>query len=1238
MNISGNAENIINKLLSTIDQNAENPFEFDFSALNCKESEGEAKELLELIKKYNIYDFIAKLSALNIVPENQNKCIVFDYIINMILCEDSEDFCSENRMSNNMFQNIINKSMSLPISSGIDPIESPFIYRISFHGNFRIFTGIDRNLGYNLQHFLNVLFLNNSTLADNKEFIDRCRLMSTFILDISENIANTINYDITDLTHYEQSNITFPNSCKMKQMLSSIIITNEIIDSYLPLKEQDVIFSTFKTTNLDYSRDNYSFFYAPFIRNTNNDAIILNPAMLGSFLINYILVLANEYGIYNELVNAYNDEMWKNCMRHLIDLGHFPIDLDKYDLTNIDTDYFKDSLLSACDRRLIWVRFFCDNGDNFNRYDMYETCFINKSEESERWTKIKNEFSLIPLEHIYFITIICSFSRGMMNLSNEVPYERDITITPFELKCISINEKNHNLFIPRYIESKMNVNFMNLPFNMELDQISQYTANDYSFYFSDNVDVRTANCFTGFGDAIDYINKALIEENSMLVHYPGCIYLKQIYIIDKKRNIYKTRNLKKLLERVVIIQDLKIWVTAPVNSDDSKMILSTLTDFISYWIAELKDVFICRNINFSDYVIQISLSDEIQKYYDRDLLHSEINISENLSIMVQNNKLFLKIGAKPVASLSEKSNHFEKQLMEIILASILNLSDLDPQSEKILNSKFSNPLKKKVFCIDPLDKPYLKPIHNGLFRIVPVECTEKLLDELGDYLKEIKKIPLGKINDDNKVNLCNDIVDYLFNKLTNDIKCYNCTYIAKRLCFDLEVIMYAMMLKQMRYSYDIACYPEKIEIIDKEFFNINKSSLAMKFLLEYIAAEPHKGKKIIDEMEYEYLLAICSLIIDWSQKSDLYQYKIINSEMIMLDSNRIGMDKTAEKALNRINTSASVKKLRVNSNPYIEKYYPEKILSIVPDELDTAFIDEFGYSFTNLTNTVYDLVALSEESEQGLRGIEADTLIDQVSNDTEISPEITRRIIYDLSLKERESYLKPPKGYTKNDIWPWKFNRRLSFTRRPLIDIDGIIYYGQRQLYHSLMYIINLISNGKFHAKDDGKLKVVLGKIADKRGNEFNDLVAYRIKGLKNVLCDSKVKKINGKRIASHDKKDIGDIDVLIILPKMKKIIVSEVKDFSFSKNPYEIQQEYKKVFSDEDGKLGYLSKHKRRVEWVKQHIDDVIKHYRLQESKKWKVIDTMILDEALLSNEYFNKQQNVILFSDLSTEILEKL
>ena len=44
--------------------------------------------------------------------------------------------------------------------------------------------------------------------------------------------------------------------------------------------------------------------------------------------------------------------------------------------------------------------------------------------------------------------------------------------------------------------------------------------------------------------------------------------------------------------------------------------------------------------------------------------------------------------------------------------------------------------------------------------------------------------------------------------------------------------------------------------------------------MEYVAACPPKGDKAVGIGEYEYILAICSMIVDWAYKNDLFFYHI----------------------------------------------------------------------------------------------------------------------------------------------------------------------------------------------------------------------------------------------------------------------------------------------------------------------------------------------------------------------------
>ena len=77
--------------------------------------------------------------------------------------------------------------------------------------------------------------------------------------------------------------------------------------------------------------------------------------------------------------------------------------------------------------------------------------------------------------------------------------------------------------------------------------------------------------------------------------------------------------------------------------------------------------------------------------------------------------------------------------------------------------------------------------------------------------------------------------------------------------------------------------------------------------------------------------------------------------------------------------------------------------------------------------------------------------------------------------------------------------------------------------------------------------------------------------------------------------------------------------------------------FCDKGDKLCYVSKHKRRVAWIKEHISDVISHYGL-ENGTWSVGEVMIVNEIIVSNEYYHKHQKIVLFSDITEKLIKSL
>ena len=63
-------------------------FKFLDAHFNGEETKHDITELRNEVMKYDVYDVIARISALNLIPENQNKAVLFDSLIDFLLSFD----------------------------------------------------------------------------------------------------------------------------------------------------------------------------------------------------------------------------------------------------------------------------------------------------------------------------------------------------------------------------------------------------------------------------------------------------------------------------------------------------------------------------------------------------------------------------------------------------------------------------------------------------------------------------------------------------------------------------------------------------------------------------------------------------------------------------------------------------------------------------------------------------------------------------------------------------------------------------------------------------------------------------------------------------------------------------------------------------------------------------------------------------------------------------------------------
>lgn len=1195
----------------------------------------ELEDLIDEISKYDVFDFISRVASLNLLIENQNKSILIDALIAGILMRELGSYPSSIQMSSGRFRKIIERLDSLNIHRLVDPVENTFIERVCYYGNYWIFPGINYSPAYCLQGFLDVICSNNLELFF--EFKQKAHQLICFILKISDDIVKIMGYGVSSIKSVEQSNLQIPGAVLAEKMRDCMYLDYSIVESMMDQSIRQKLFTDFGSGEISdiIEGKKLDFFEHPFLVSEKGEIIILNPSILIPFLIHQLILLADSFGIKEKFVDSYNDRIWRKCKNDIFKLGHKKINERQYGIDLINNSCKKELIVSVGNDRLMFIQFICDSGKNYGKDSMFGTCLIDDNTLStyERVHYFISKLPTVNLEDISQVIILNSFGRTVQFHIEKDESRYSIHLSPFELHCVAVNEREHKEFIPRYISAKKNLNLVPGVMSSELNSIQIYTDNNYTFYISDDFNRKNTTIFFGLDSPIDYIIKSFKKEDRHFVKSYDGIYSQEVILSDLKRRIYCTDGRKdKFLEFVIKFDNVNIWVTSDsVKNKQEVDVYYSIIDTISYWLAEVK--IIIESMNFLDdsICILISLDGSIGEYYKNPEIDKEFN--DYIKYEVYGNTV--RMIWQPIAYklLGNKTKNMESVMMCSVLERLVNLNNEVVDLTK-LQEFFSNPLKKKICEINITDNPCLKPLEDEV-RFISKDEENKLLDEIGEHFLAMPEYNYGKVPDDKRAELANKVVGYLYTLLQTEVASVIPAEVYKIVCYDLENIMYNTMLLQYRFVYDITCYPEKEAELMERSNEMNRSSIALKFLAEYIAAIPPKGDRHIGSMQYDRILAICSLIVDWAYKNDLFIYNIFNTPIYFLKSDRIGMDRVEHDNLLRINLAARNRYLKNVSNPRIENYFPINLLVDFQLKINDAFFDEYGFTFEQFTQCIQTIIDYGNETMDEVKRFKRDDVTEFVITQTEFDKEVVNKIINQIVLCQRPNFLIPPEPYKPYDIYPWRFNRELSFTRRPIIQYEEVLIWGNRQLYHLWIFVVDLIMTGKYKAYKS-KLKKLMGELSHKRGNEFNDEVVKKLSAIKDLMVVARLSKVNGKKITDENNNVLGDIDVFCIVPEQRKIIVGEVKDFSFAKNPYEMNQEYKRIFVD-DKKPCYMTKHKKRTDWIKKHMEDVKMHFGLK-GEKWVVKTAMFVSEEIISNAFYHKNIKIIVYSNITEEAVKNI
>ena len=214
-----------------------------------------------------------------------------------------------------------------------------------------------------------------------------------------------------------------------------------------------------------------------------------------------------------------------------------------------------------------------------------------------------------------------------------------------------------------------------------------------------------------------------------------------------------------------------------------------------------------------------------------------------------------------------------------------------------------------------------------------------------------------------------------------------------------------------------------------------------------------------------------------------------------------------------------------------------------------------------------------------------------------------------LALRPRGSFYSDtdPPAWPRSDVEPWRFYRRLSYNRRPVLVRDTSdgpeLLWGFRHLSEAWPLLYGTLIDSRYPA-ESRELGELMGALARRRGKEFEGKVAalYERSDRFKVLAGRDT--FGGVRVADENGNPLGDIDVLAAELARRTLWAVDAKDLTGTLTPSDLARELKKVFQVGGTKRSQMQRHLARLAWLEAHRTEALADLGLatEDADGWKV------------------------------------
>jgi hypothetical protein len=459
----------------------------------------------------------------------------------------------------------------------------------------------------------------------------------------------------------------------------------------------------------------------------------------------------------------------------------------------------------------------------------------------------------------------------------------------------------------------------------------------------------------------------------------------------------------------------------------------------------------------------------------------------------------------------------------------------------------------------------------------------------------------------------NDAVRIVLDDLCEALRCFNKQVLLREVMGNYEAAAAQRLLWRRTSRANLALHSKKDEVrgvIIQKLQELNAASLASRIVIEAATCEClSEGGDFPGELDLSRLFARAMLAYHYGNWSDAIHYRAISPRLKITPLGDIHIDHSFMEQVfepfGRIHAEVDVKD---SVEGYEQLYGADVTAKAMANLFEKNFLiawdAEYGLSVDQTRAFVDALEDVGVKKDKLYYESKLSEVLAVLTGIASFNNEIARVVVQRFTLPWRQSWRACDQPFSQRDWYPWRFRRRLSLLRKPIVPItdgdDPTLLVAPALLREAMYLSIRGFHSGEIpgwqvHSEE---MRKWLGHANNTHRTKFNQAVADRVKEL-GWSAEPEMRLTRLLRRSFN--RDFGDIDVLAWDVPTGRVLAIECKDLQMHKTVGEVAEQLSDFRGAvrHDGKRDLLRKHLDRIDALREHSATIEKELKLGRAMK---------------------------------------